>query len=117
MPADLVPDPVLAAWISELLGSLFTFLKCLVAWAVGAIGVVIVVAVNAFIAALMFLLGPLLALLPNVSLAGTAMPGWVSAANWALPLDQFVAATGVVVAVLVVWHVISIALRWLKVVE
>ncbi len=117
MLVELLPEPVFAGWVSTLLDSLFTFLKCLVAWAVGAIGVVIAVAVNAFIAALMFLLAPLIALLPDVSLAGTAAPGWVAAANWALPLDQFVAATAAVVAVLVVWHVISIALRWLKVIE
>lgn len=110
-------EPIFAGWISALLGSLFTFLKCVIAWAVGALVAGVTVLVNLFLAALFAILGPLLGLLPNVSLANTTAPGWLAAANWALPLDQFVIATGVIVAVLVVWHVISIGLRWLKVVE
>ncbi len=101
----------------DLLRPLFEFLICLLTWAAGLLVALLVGMVNLLVAALMFLLGPLLGLLPDVDLSQYEPPAYLAWANWIFPLDQFVIALGVVVLVLVAWHVISVGLRWLKVVE
>lgn len=97
--------------------SLFAFLKCLMLWVVGAAMAGLAAMVNLFLVVLMALLGPLLSLLPDVQLSSIQLPSFLAWANWLFPLDQFVIATGVVLAVLVAWHLVAIGLRWLKVVE
>jgi ABC-type multidrug transport system permease subunit len=101
----------------DLLRPLFSFLICLLEWGAGLLIALLTGLANLLIAGLMLLLGPLLGLLPNASLASFEVPGYLAWANWLFPLDQFAIALVVVVAVLVVWGVISIGLRWLKVVE
>jgi ABC-type multidrug transport system permease subunit len=101
----------------DLLRPLFSFLICLLGWGAGLLLSLLTGLINLLIAGLMLLLGPLLGLLPDVDLSRYEPPGYLAWANWLFPLDQFVIALGVVALVLVAWHVISIGLRWLKVVE
>lgn len=101
----------------DLLRPLFDFLKCLVVFAVGALVAGLVEVFNLLIAGLMLLLGPLLAILPEVNLSEVRLPRFLAMANWVFPLDHFVIALGIVIVVLVAWHVISVGLRWLKVIE
>ncbi len=101
----------------DLLRPLFDFLKCLVLWAVGLVAYVLMGLVNLVLAGLMFLLSPLLGLLPTVNLEDVSLPGFLAMANWLFPLDHLVVAMGITVVLLSVWHIASIGLRWLKVVE
>jgi hypothetical protein len=96
---------------------LIDFLVCLAKFAVGLLLAGVMLLVNLIVAGLMLLLGPLLALLPQLDLGSVQAPSFIAWANWALPLDQLVIAVGLVVTVLVAWHVAAIGLRWLKVVE
>jgi len=96
---------------------LIDFLICLAKFGVGLLLAGLVGLVNLFLAALMALLSPLLALLPEVDLGDVQPPDLLALANWLLPLDQFVLLTAVVLSLLGMWHVAAIALRWLKVVE
>jgi hypothetical protein len=101
----------------DLLRPLFDFLICLCKFFGGLLVYLLVGAFNVLVAGLAALLAPLLALLPNVSLAEWDPPDLLAWANWLFPLDQFVIATGIVLAVLGIWHVLAVGLRWLKVVE
>lgn len=96
---------------------LIDFLVCLVIYAVGLLLAGLMALVNLLLAGLMALLGPLLALLPDVDLGDVSMPDSVAAANWVFPLTEFVALLGIVLTLLAVWHIVAVALRWLKVVE
>lgn len=101
----------------DLLRPLFDFLKCLVVFAVELVAAAVMGLVNLVLAGLMFLLTPLLALLPTVQLEDVSLPGFLAMANWLFPLDHLVVAMGITAVLLGVWHVASIGLRWLKVVE
>src|SRR3954471_17933943 len=98
--------------MSAILAPLFSFLTCLEKAAAGLIAFALSGLVNLFVLALMSLLGPLLALLPDVTLPTIALPSSIAEANWIFPLDQFVIALGVVATVLGAWHLVAIGLRW-----
>ena len=101
----------------DLLRPLFDFLKCLVVFAAELLLTGLTLLLSGILAALMFVLGPLLSLLPTVNLEDVSLPGFLAILNWLFPLDHLVAAIGITALLLGVWHVVSVGLRWLKVIE
>jgi len=100
----------------DLLNPLFSFLACLVKWALLSLLAILIWLLNALIAGLMGLLNPLFQLLPEISLGEADMPSWFAGVAWFFPLDFFIALSLLIIGVLVVWRVVAIGLRWLKVV-
>src|SRR5215212_1485984 len=101
-----------AVW--DLLTPLFDFLKCLVMFAVGLMRFVIVGLVNLLIAGLMGLVVIATSWLPEVTMPQLLSVPFIAELNWLLPMDQLVAATTIVVAVLGTWMLVQIPLRWAK---
>jgi hypothetical protein len=102
--------------VSSILDPLFAFLVCIVKWAVGELLYVLVWLVNGLIAGLMALFSPLIDLLPVIDLGSVTQPSWFAWVNWFFPMQFFVTLSLLIIGVLVVWRVVAIALRWLKVV-
>jgi len=100
----------------DLLNPLFGFLTCLVKWFLLSLLWLLVELVNLLLAGLMALLVPLFNLLPVIDLGSAPMPSWFAGVAWFFPLDFFVQLSLLVISVLVVWRVVAIGLRWLKVV-
>lgn len=104
-------------WLSQFLGWLTGCLECVARFLVGLLLAGLTELVNLFVAALMLLLSPILALLPDVSF-DQLLPDWPWLAwiNYMIPLDYALALFTIVVTVLLAWRVVSIGLRWLKVI-
>jgi len=107
--------------MSALFGSLFSFLKCLLLWVVGAAIAGVTALVNVIVAGLMALVGPVLGLLPTVDLGSVALPstvvdamGWV---GYFLPVTYGIAVALVVLAVQLAWVPVAAVLRWARVVR
>ena len=105
--------------MAGLFSALFGFLKCLLAWVVGAAIAGVTALVNLVIAGLMAIVGPALGLLPTVDLGSVALPGMVvDAMGWVgyfLPVTFGIATALVVLTVLGVWALVAAILRWAKV--
>jgi hypothetical protein len=100
----------------DLLNPLIAFLICLLKWVLLSLIWVALVILNYLLKALMAVLGPLFDLLPVVDLGSVQMPTWFAAVNWFFPVLFFVQLSLVILVVLVVWRVVAIGLRWLRVV-
>src|SRR3954469_23590459 len=99
----------------DLLSPLFDLLVCLAKFLAGLILAGLVSLLNLLLAALMLLLGPLFNLLPVIDLGSAPMPSWFAGVAWFFPLDFFVELSLLVISGLVVWRLVAIGLRWLKV--
>jgi hypothetical protein len=103
------------SWLSGAFSALFGFLGCLVLYLVGAIEWVLVTVFNLVIAALGACLGPVLALLPSVSLPSWSMGSFVAQANYFFPIDTLMVILAIALPIYLLLPLIRTVLRWVKV--
>jgi len=103
------------SWLSGAFSALFGFFECLLLYLVGAIEWVLITVFNLVIAALGACLGPLLALLPSVTLPSLSLGSFVAGANYFFPIDVLMTILAIALPVYLLLPIIRTVLRWLKV--
>src|ERR1700761_6522321 len=99
------------SWLGSAFSALFGFLECLLLYLVGAIEWVLVSVFNLVIAALAAIVGPVLALLPSVTLPSVSLGSFVAGANYFFPVDTLFLIVGIVLPISLLLPVIRTVLR------
>jgi hypothetical protein len=95
--------------------SLFSFLICIAEWMIGAGEWLLMTTFNLLLAGLMALLGPLLSLLPVVTLPSLSLGSGASLVNYFFPLDVLVTIVAIVLPIYLALPLVLTGLRWLRV--
>jgi hypothetical protein len=103
------------SWLSGAFGALFGFLECLLLYLVGAVEWVLVTVFNLVLAALAACLGPVLALLPSVTLPSFSLGSFVAQANYFFPIDTLMVILAIVLPIYLLLPVVRTVLRWIRV--
>jgi hypothetical protein len=102
-------------WLAGAFTALFDFCRCLVLYLVGGVEWVLVTVFNLILVALAACLGPILALLPSVSLPSLSLGSFVAQANYFFPIDTLVIILGIALPIYLLLPVVRLVFRWLKI--